>query len=119
METLTQLLMLFLFQLKALKPELTLIKQPKNTQVRLKSFVNMYISYLTQLHKKEGVLGWYHSHPNYGPWLSGIDVGTQKSMQMMGPMLAIVIYPIRSEISGKVDIGAFRTLRTPSTEEVN
>lgn len=59
--------------------------------------------------KTEQVLGWYHSHPNYGPWLSGIDVQTQKSMQMMGPMLAIVVDPIRTEISGKVDIGAFRT----------
>jgi hypothetical protein len=22
-------------------------------------------------------VGWYHSHPGYGCWLSGIDVGTQ------------------------------------------
>lgn len=63
------------------------------------------------MNKQEEILGWYHSHPNYGPWLSGIDVNTQKSMQTMGPMLAIVIDPIRSEISGKVDIGAFRTCK--------
>jgi COP9 signalosome complex subunit 5 len=25
----------------------------------------------------ENVVGWYHSHPGYGCWLSGIDVGTQ------------------------------------------
>jgi len=54
-------------------------------------------------------LGWYHSHPNYGPWLSGIDVNTQTSMQQAGPMLAIVVDPIRSKISGRIDIGAFRT----------
>lgn len=59
--------------------------------------------------KNEEIIGWYHSHPNYGPWLSGIDVATQKMMQTVGPMLAIVIDPIRSEISGSVDIGAFRT----------
>lgn len=26
--------------------------------------------------RKENVVGWYHTHPNYGPWLSGIDVNT-------------------------------------------
>ena len=25
----------------------------------------------------ENAVGWYHSHPGYGCWLSGIDVGTQ------------------------------------------
>ena len=27
--------------------------------------------------RPENVCGWYHSHPGYGCWLSGIDVGTQ------------------------------------------
>lgn len=27
--------------------------------------------------KEQPVVGWYHSHPGYGCWLSGIDVGTQ------------------------------------------
>lgn len=71
------------------------------------------------MRKNEGVLGWYHSHPNYGPWLSGIDVNTQKNMQMIGPMLAIVIDPIRTQISGKVDIGAFRTVSTPLASSVD
>ena len=31
----------------------------------------------------EFVVGWYHSHPGYGCWLSGIDVQTQQGMQMM------------------------------------
>lgn len=30
-------------------------------------------------------------------------------MQLAGPMLAIVVDPIRSKISGRIDIGAFRT----------
>jgi COP9 signalosome complex subunit 5 len=68
--------------------------------------------------KQEQVLGWYHSHPNYGPWLSGIDVATQQSMQSMGPMLAIVIDPIRTQISGKVDIGAFRTCNPTDNDAV-
>ena len=59
---------------------------------------------------KENVVGWYHTHPNYGPWLSGIDVSTQRMMQNGGdPFIAIVLDPIRTHISGKVDIGAFRT----------
>lgn len=27
--------------------------------------------------RKENVMGWYHSHPGYGCWLSGIDCSTQ------------------------------------------
>ena len=26
--------------------------------------------------RPENVCGWYHSHPGYGCWFSGIDVGT-------------------------------------------
>jgi len=28
------------------------------------------------VNRPENVCGWYHSHPGYGCWLSGIDVGT-------------------------------------------
>ena len=62
-----------------------------------------------QMNKKERVLGWYHSHPGYMPYLSGIDVETQQSMQTVGPMLAIVVDPINTDLSGRVNIGAFRT----------
>jgi COP9 signalosome complex subunit 5 len=61
--------------------------------------------------KQFGAIGWYHSHPGYGPFLSGIDVGTQRDMQMMGPTVALVVDPISTSITGKVDIGAFRTFR--------
>jgi COP9 signalosome complex subunit 5 len=60
--------------------------------------------------RPENVVGWYHSHPGYGCWLSGIDVGTQKmSQQFQDPFVAVVIDPHRTVSSGKVDIGAFRT----------
>jgi COP9 signalosome complex subunit 5 len=40
----------------------------------------------------ENVLGWYHSHPGYGCWLSGIDVSTQRmNQQYQDPWLAIVV----------------------------
>ena len=42
-------------------------------------------------------VGWYHSHPSYGCWLSGIDVETQQQQQLVNdPSVAIVIDPIRS-----------------------
>lgn len=60
--------------------------------------------------RREGIIGWYHSHPGYGCWLSGIDVGTQASnQQYMEPFLAIVVDPVRTMSSGKVEIGSFRT----------
>lgn len=63
-----------------------------------------------QVDRQENVVGWYHSHPGYGCWLSGIDVGTQKLWQMGSePFLAIVIDPNRTVSAGRVEIGAFRT----------
>mmetsp|Transcript_60881 Transcript_60881/g.143346 ORF Transcript_60881/g.143346 Transcript_60881/m.143346 type:complete len:340 (-) Transcript_60881:360-1379(-) len=58
----------------------------------------------------EPVIGWYHSHPGYGCWLSGIDVSTQLiHQQHEDPYLAIVVDPVRTMAAGKVEIGAFRT----------
>ena len=55
-------------------------------------------------------MGWYHSHPGYGCWLSGIDVSTQMlNQQFQEPFLAVVIDPTRTVSAGKVEIGAFRT----------
>lgn len=31
--------------------------------------------------KENVMVGWYHSHPGYGCWLSGVDVQTQKSFE--------------------------------------
>jgi len=61
--------------------------------------------------RQENAIGWYHSHPGYGCWLSGIDVSTQLLNQSyQEPFSAIVIDPIRTMSCGKVSIGAFRTL---------
>ncbi|ODN79471.1 COP9 signalosome complex subunit 5 [Cryptococcus amylolentus CBS 6039] len=60
--------------------------------------------------KGELLRGWYHSHPGYGCWLSGIDVNTQMTNQTFNdPYLAVVIDPNRTVSAGKVEIGAFRT----------
>lgn len=73
------------------------------------------LSFLTKLQesgiRKENIIGWYHSHPGFGCWLSGIDVQTQKLHQgFEDPYIAIVVDPIKSLKNGMVDIGAFRTL---------
>ncbi|CAI9727182.1 COP9 signalosome complex subunit 5 [Octopus vulgaris] len=58
----------------------------------------------------ENVIGWYHSHPGYGCWLSGIDVSTQMlNQQFQEPFVAIVVDPVRTISAGKVNMGAFRT----------
>ncbi|KAF8317097.1 Mov34-domain-containing protein [Clavulina sp. PMI_390] len=60
--------------------------------------------------RQENVIGWYHSHPGYGCWLSGIDVSTQSHNQkFQDPFVAVVIDPNRTVSAGKVEIGAFRT----------
>ena len=46
-----------------------------------------------QAGRQENAIGWYHSHPGYGCWLSGIDVGTQKLTQTQSePFIAIVVF---------------------------
>ncbi|KAL1532339.1 COP9 signalosome complex subunit 5a [Salvia divinorum] len=71
----------------------------------------------------ENVVGWYHSHPGYGCWLSGIDVSTQMlNQQYQEPFLAVVIDPTRTVSAGKVEIGAFRTYPEgykPADEQVS
>jgi COP9 signalosome complex subunit 5 len=60
--------------------------------------------------RRENIVGWYHSHPGYGCWLSGIDCSTQMlNQQYQEPWLAVVVDPVRTMASGKVEIGAFRT----------
>jgi len=60
--------------------------------------------------QEENPIGWYHSHPGYGCWLSGIDVNTQVNQQLvLDPFVAVVIDPDRTVSAGKVEIGAFRT----------
>lgn len=45
-----------------------------------------------QLAPLGNVLGWYHSHPGYGCWLSGIDVTTQSTNQkFQDPFVAVVV----------------------------
>lgn len=97
---------------------------------RLISFSSDTTYDLFQAGRLENVIGWYHSHPGYGCWLSGIDVNTQLTNQKyQDPFVAVVVRenflwfyklamtrafifqidPNRTISAGKVDIGAFRT----------
>jgi|EP00669_Euglena_mutabilis_P010944 COP9 signalosome complex subunit 5 len=73
-------------------------------------YMVQYLELIKHVGKSENVVGWYHSHPGYGCWLSGIDVSTQRTQQQYNdPFLAVVVDPVRSIGAGKVEIGAFRT----------
>lgn len=73
-------------------------------------YIIQYLEGCRQAEKMENAVGWYHSHPGYGCWLSGIDVSTQHTQQQwQDPFLAVVIDPDRTISAGKVEIGAFRT----------
>lgn len=64
--------------------------------------------------RPEMVVGWYHSHPGFGCWLSGVDVNTQQSFEALNARaVAVVIDPIQS-VKGKVVIDAFRCI-SPQT----
>lgn len=69
-------------------------------------------SMLSQTGRPEVVVGWYHSHPGFGCWLSATDVNTQQSFEQLNPRsVAVVVDPIQS-VKGKVVIDAFRLINT-------
>ncbi|KAK5142392.1 COP9 signalosome complex subunit CsnE [Cryomyces antarcticus] len=81
-----------------------------NAQDEANEYMVKYLQQAREVGQLENAVGWYHSHPGYGCWLSGIDVGTQATQQMYSdPFLAVVIDPDRTISAGKVEIGAFRT----------
>jgi len=80
-----------------------------NAQNEAYEYMVTYLESCRAAGRTEPVLGWYHSHPGYGCWLSGIDVATQRTNQQQDPFVAVVIDPWRTMSAGRVDMGAFRT----------
>ena len=73
-------------------------------------YMKNHVDACERVERPEYLVGWYHSHPGYGCWLSGIDVKTQQMKQMVeDPALAIVVDPKQTMSAGKVEIGVFRT----------
>merc|ERR1712061_832691 len=81
-----------------------------NAQAQAYEYMATYIEKAKEVGRLENAIGWYHSHPGYGCWLSGIDVSTQMLNQsFQDPFVAIVVDPVRTISAGKVNLGAFRT----------
>lgn len=80
-----------------------------NAQDEANEYMVSYLQSCRDAGRMDNAVGWYHSHPGYGCWLSGIDVATQMTQQLGGPFVAVVIDPDRTISAGRVEIGAFRT----------
>ncbi|KAF9184147.1 multicatalytic endopeptidase [Haplosporangium sp. Z 767] len=73
-------------------------------------FQTKMLDMLKQTGRPEMVVGWYHSHPGFGCWLSSVDVNTQQSFEQLNSRaVAVVVDPIQS-VKGKVVIDAFRLI---------
>ncbi|PGH05835.1 hypothetical protein AJ80_08283 [Polytolypa hystricis UAMH7299] len=73
-------------------------------------FQTKMMEMLRQTGRAETVVGWYHSHPGFGCWLSSVDINTQQSFEQLTPRaVAVVVDPIQS-VKGKVVIDAFRLI---------
>jgi COP9 signalosome complex subunit 5 len=60
-----------------------------------------------QAGRLENFVGWYHSHPGLGVFLSATDILCHRGLTE--PFLAVVIDPVKTGASGTVEIGAYRT----------
>jgi 26S proteasome regulatory subunit N11 len=73
-------------------------------------FQTKMLEMLQQTSRPEMVVGWYHSHPGFGCWLSGTDINTQQSFEQLNQRaVAVVVDPIQS-VKGKVVLDAFRLI---------
>ncbi|KAF8826893.1 JAB1/Mov34/MPN/PAD-1 ubiquitin protease-domain-containing protein [Lentinula edodes] len=73
-------------------------------------FQTKMLDMLKQTGRPEMVVGWYHSHPGFGCWLSSVDINTQQSFESLNSRsVAVVVDPIQS-VKGKVVIDAFRLI---------
>jgi 26S proteasome regulatory subunit N11 len=83
------------------------------TETTIESIDEGFQVKMTEMLKQTGhneiLVGWYHSHPGFGCWLSSVDINTQKTFEQQEPRtIAVVVDPIQS-VRGKVVIDAFRT----------
>jgi 26S proteasome regulatory subunit N11 len=73
-------------------------------------FQTTMLEMLKQTGRPEMVVGWYHSHPGFGCWLSSTDINTQSSFEALNSRaVALVVDPIQS-VKGKVVIDCFRLI---------
>lgn len=67
-----------------------------------------YLEMMEKVGRGHKYVGWYHSHPGFACWLSGIDCTTQKLMQNANKTwFALVVDPYRTKSNKKIDFGCF------------
>ena len=67
-----------------------------------------YLDLMEKVGRGHKYVGWYHSHPGFGCWLSGIDCNTQKLFQNTNKTwFALVVDPYRTKSKKKIDLGCF------------
>lgn len=72
--------------------EIHILETRVNAQQEAYEYMSSYTLSAKEVARPENVIGWYHSHPGYGCWLSGIDVDTQmQNQQYQDPFVAIVV----------------------------
>jgi len=54
-------------------------------------FQTEMLDMLKQTGRPEMVVGWYHSHPGFGCWMSGVDMNTQQSFEQLNPRAVAVV----------------------------
>jgi len=73
-------------------------------------FQTKMLDMLDQTGRHQMVVGWYHSHPGFDCWLSGVDINTQQSFEQLNQRaVAVVVDPVMS-VKGKVVLDAFRLI---------
>lgn len=81
-----------------------------NAGAEAMAYIPPFMASNEQIGKRENCIGWYHSHPGYGCWLSGIDVSTEMLYQQyQEPWMAVVVDPKRTLNANSVQLKAFRT----------
>ena len=68
-------------------------------------FQTKMLDQLKQTNRPEMVVGWYHSHPGFGCWLSGVDISTQQVTPppptRAGPPIPCLPAPARAREGGR------------------
>eukprot|EP01013_Petalomonas_cantuscygni_P009470 TRINITY_DN22304_c0_g1_i1.p1 TRINITY_DN22304_c0_g1~~TRINITY_DN22304_c0_g1_i1.p1 ORF type:complete len:307 (+),score=55.42 TRINITY_DN22304_c0_g1_i1:203-1123(+) len=74
-------------------------------------FQQDFVDMLPIVGRPERLVGWYHSHPGTGTFLSNVDCTTQKDIfeRQLKRSVATVCDPIHS-VRGKVELRSFRTI---------
>ena len=82
------------------------------TGVSVEAIDPVFQTKMLEMYEQNGntdiIVGWYHSHPGFGCWLSGVDINTQQNFEYLNKRsVAVVIDPIQS-VKGKIVIEGYR-----------